>query len=212
LIGVGGIAGGAVTGVSADHETEDQYPAADRFHAADSSNYTDSDRHSGKVDWIVLHSTVCSDKCAEDTFQDPDSDVSAHYIVSNYDDTEYQPGSITQMVFNSDTAWHARCANSYSIGIEHEWIKGRDPVGEACYDASAELVNWLCDEFNIRKVVVSNDEFDGQTPWCSEPGGIVAHRDSPDRDCNCDDTIATRCPDPRGFGFDVWEGYFDKYR
>lgn len=212
VLGASGVVGSSSTSVGAGHETYDQYPYADRFHYADSSNYTSADRHYWDIDWIVLHSTVCSDGCAEETFQDPSADVSAHYIISNYDYTRYDPGSITQMVFHSDIAWHAKCANSYSIGIEHEWIKGDDPLGADCYDASAKLVDWLCDHFDIRKEVVSNDQFDDSTPWCSEPGGIVAHRDSPDASCKCYNTNATRCPDPRGFSFDVWENFFDKYR
>lgn len=43
-------------------------------------------------------------------FKNPAIEVSAHYVVSG--------DRIVQMVKESDTAWHARQANPYSIGIE----------------------------------------------------------------------------------------------
>lgn len=43
-------------------------------------------------------------------FQDPDVEVSAHYVVS--DDT------VVQMCEETDRAWHAVAANGFSIGIE----------------------------------------------------------------------------------------------
>lgn len=43
-------------------------------------------------------------------FQDTSSQVSAHYVVSN--------NEVVQMVKDSDTAWHARDANPFTIGIE----------------------------------------------------------------------------------------------
>lgn len=43
-------------------------------------------------------------------FEDPAVEVSAHYVVSD--------GLIIQMVKETDTAWHARSANPYTIGIE----------------------------------------------------------------------------------------------
>lgn len=43
-------------------------------------------------------------------FKDPSIEVAAHYVVSG--------DRIAQMVKESDTAWHARSANPFTIGIE----------------------------------------------------------------------------------------------
>ncbi len=99
---------------------------------------------------IVIH---ISDGClssADAWFNNPEAQVSAHYIVA-------KSGAIHQYVKEEDTAYHAGApvnptwkllrpgvnANWYTIGIEHEGTahdKPQDAWPEAQYQASAELV------------------------------------------------------------------------
>ena len=64
---------------------------------------------------------------------DPNSHVSAHYIVG-------QDGRVLQLVSEDDTAYQAGqySANQRSIGIEHE-ASGMLPPSDALYEASARL-------------------------------------------------------------------------
>ncbi len=184
--GAAALLGGA--GTAAGYHT--QNPAADRFVAADSSNYTSDSRGAAEIDWIVVHCTVGSYSSAINWFQDPSADVSAHYVVSNYDHTSGPPGEVTQMVHNEDQAWHASATNGPSIGIEHEWHSdyGRY-FTDACYQASAAVVRNLADEFDIPLEYYRD-------PTCvfDQPGGILGHRDAPDSGCG--DYPAKSCPGP----------------
>lgn len=70
-------------------------------------------------------------------------EASAHYQVES-------GGRIGQLVWDSDTAWHASNwdANCTSIGIEHA-NKADGTITEACLDAGAHLVAALCKHFGL---------------------------------------------------------------
>jgi N-acetyl-anhydromuramyl-L-alanine amidase AmpD len=70
-------------------------------------------RQNAQIDTLVLHNTDGTLNSAINRFKDPASQVSAHYLVD-------RDGSITQMVSDSDTAWHSgnKEVNQKSIGIE----------------------------------------------------------------------------------------------
>ncbi len=91
---------------------------------------------------IVLHSTAAT--TVEGTiawFLDRKSRVSAHYIVDKNAD-------IYQMVRDKHSAWHAKAANSRSIGIEHVGT-ATDRLTDAQSAASAQLVRWLTATYGI---------------------------------------------------------------
>jgi hypothetical protein len=183
----GGVALGAGTGTAAAEE----YPGADRFISADGSNYASDTRTSADVAWIVMHVTEGTDQSAINWFQNPDADVSAHYVVSNYDHTQYPAGSVTQMVRHSDVAWHAGWTNGISIGIEHEWHPDEGSyISDDCYQASADLVNWLCDEFGIQTRYFLYDE-----AVCEQSSGFVGHTNAPSQS-DCSATSPKSCPGP----------------
>lgn len=94
------------------------------------------------VSAVVIHYTEGSYAGCISWFQNCDAQVSAHYVIRSSD------GQVTQMVREADKAWHARSANAYTIGIEHEAYG--DIVSfftEAMYGASAALVRDLCSRY-----------------------------------------------------------------
>ena len=95
---------------------------------------------------IVIHIIVGSLKSADATFNDPKSNVSAHYGVG-------KSGEIHQYVEEDDTAFHAGIVdrptwrliqpgvnpNFYTVGIEHEGLP-EDEWTDPMYAASASLI------------------------------------------------------------------------
>jgi N-acetyl-anhydromuramyl-L-alanine amidase AmpD len=103
------------------------------------------------IDRIVIHITDAPTIGSTiNWFQNPQSKVSAHYVVG-------QDGRIVQMVRHNDIAYHASTANGSSIGIEHVACTGRNTKvcptvvlpTQSQYCSSAALVNWLCNGFGI---------------------------------------------------------------
>ncbi len=114
--------------------------------AASSRNYTNG-RTGGSIQYIVIHTMQGSYGGSISWFQNPTSGATAHYMVRSSD------GDITQMVDESDTAWHAGNwnINQRSIGIEHEGFVAAPArwYTEAMYASSARLVRTLCDRYRI---------------------------------------------------------------
>ena len=139
------------------------YPSVDWIPAA-RGNY-DVGR-SAAITTIVIHETGGSYMSAIHWFQNPASLTSAHYLVKAWD------GGIIQFVAESDTAYHARSANPYTIGIEHEfdWRYGIWHT-EAQYRASAQLVCAIAHRYNIpldRDHIVGHNELPDNNH--SDPG------------------------------------------
>jgi N-acetyl-anhydromuramyl-L-alanine amidase AmpD len=158
-----------------------EYPQASRFEPAASSNFhTVSGTRT--INRIVIHITDGQPKLSGTVswFKNPTAKVSAHYVVG-------QDGEVVQMVRHNDVAWHASSANGDSIGIEHvarsphEWDKklghadpGMMPTDQQ-YCASAALVNWLCNQFNLpmdRTHVLGHSEADPQTTHTDCPNAV----------------------------------------
>lgn len=92
-----------------------------------------------EVSAVVVHYTEGSYAGCISWFKNCESSVSAHYVIRSAD------GQVTQMVREKDKAWHARTANGYTIGIEHEaygniWSF----FTEEMYQSSADLVRSIC--------------------------------------------------------------------
>lgn len=119
-----------------------EYPGAYQWLA--SPNYS-----SGRTNytWVLIHTTQGSYAGTLSWFRNTSAQVSAHYVVRSSD------GQITQMVEHANTAWHAQCYNSKSIGIEHEGYVN-DPATwytTAMYNASGALTRWITDRHGIPK-------------------------------------------------------------
>ena len=96
-----------------------------------------------EVSAVVIHYTEGSYAGCISWFKNCDAQVSAHYVIRSVD------GQITQMVLEKDKAWHARTANGYTIGIEHEaygnvWEFFTDEM----YQSSADLVRSICSRYD----------------------------------------------------------------
>ncbi|MFT3713248.1 MAG: N-acetylmuramoyl-L-alanine amidase [Archangium sp.] len=119
-----------------------EYPGAVGWVA--SPNYS-----SGRstYEFVLIHTMQGSYAGTKSWFQNPNSNVSSHYIVRSSD------GQITQMVEHKNTAWHAQCYNGRSIGIEHEGFVA-DPATwytTSMYTESAKLTKWIADRHGIPK-------------------------------------------------------------
>ena len=116
----------------------DDYPPA-LWVPAYAGNYTVG-RPYPPLNTIIIHDTEGSYASAISWFQNPASQVSAHYVIRSVD------GQITQMVRDANTAWHAGNwdYNVRAIGIEHEGFMNQQGwYTEAMYQSSAALVRYL---------------------------------------------------------------------
>lgn len=108
---------------------------------------------------IVIHVTQGSYAGSISWFQNPEAQVSSHYVVRSSD------GEVTQMVRDADTAYHARSANASSLGIEHEgYVDDPSWFTDAMYRSSAKLTRHLADKHGIpldREHIIGHSEAPG---------------------------------------------------
>lgn len=102
-------------------------------------------RNGHRIDKVLIHhnaGNLSTEGCYE-IWQNRQS--SAHYQVES-------DGTIGQLVWDSDTAWHASDfdANQTSIGIEHA-NNGYNPwtISDATLDNGAHLVAAICKKYNL---------------------------------------------------------------
>lgn len=136
---------------------------------AHANNYTSGRPYSQSsglcsgIKYFVIHDTEGSYSSAINWFQNPNSGVSAHYVIRSSD------GQMTQMVRNADTGHHAGSwkYNICSIGIEHEGYMNQNGwYTEAMYQSSARLVATLADRYSMRKDrtrIIAHSEVPGAT-------------------------------------------------
>ncbi len=105
-----------------------------------SPNY---EAHEGKrnVDKIVLHTTEGTGKSAENTFLNPGSKVSAHYLVM-------EDGSIVKMVDEKNIAWHCRDFNKNSIGMEIAGYYNKK-INDRQIKSSVYLIKRIKTDYNL---------------------------------------------------------------
>ena len=110
------------------------------------------------INYIVLHDTEGSYTGTISLFQNPAAYSSANYVVRGSD------GAVTQMVPNSDVAWHAGnwYMNMHAIGIEQEGyaIQGANWYTERLYQSTARLVRSLANRYHIpldRQHIIGHD-------------------------------------------------------
>src|SRR4051812_8976659 len=146
------------------------YPSAVWKPAAVGNYEAGSGRATG-VRWIIIHTTEGTTSSAVATFQDPNSNVSAHYIVS-------RDGSVIQMVLERDVAY---AAGNYSynvawINIECERSGSQVPT-TVQYQAVADLVTSIRSRYSVPLQFFPT----GVAPANPSAGaGIIGHINVPD--------------------------------
>ena len=94
-----------------------------------------SSRSGTLVSAITIHTIQGSYAGAISWFKNCSAQVSAHYVLRSSD------GQVTQMVLESNKAWHVGSENPYTIGFEHEgWVNNASWYTVAMYQSSADLV------------------------------------------------------------------------
>ncbi|MDB6121748.1 MAG: hypothetical protein JWQ71_741 [Pedosphaera sp.] len=107
-------------------------------------------------------------RCDTDATGKFNVEASIHYEVNGLSDSgsDFAPGDITQMVRESNYAWHVRCWNTYTFGTEHEGFASNPAwYTKSMYIASSGLQRHLCDAYAIakdRNHVIGHNEW--QTP------------------------------------------------
>jgi len=125
---------------------------------ANLANFSYANRpHDYPVQMIIIHDTEGTYNTAIQLFQDPATQASANYVVSD-------AGQITQMVAEKDIAWHAGNwdYNTRAIGIEHEGYAYQTGwYTPAMYQASARLAASICSRWGVpmdRNHVIGHSE------------------------------------------------------
>lgn len=103
------------------------------------------------IRYIVIHDTEENYRNTVRLFTDPNTCCTANYVVDGADGTAFP--MVSQFVFNHDISYQAgnHYYNDHGIGIEHIGY-GAYPAGmytPAMYDASAQLVAYLCWKYAI---------------------------------------------------------------
>lgn len=136
---------------------------------AHSSNYTVANRPSSNpINYVIVHVTQGSYAGTISWFQNPASNVSAHYVIRSSD------GQVTQMLRNKDIGWHAGnwTYNQQSIGLEHEgFVDNPAWFTDAMYRSSAALTAHVCNVYGIPKTrsrIIGHNEVPGATH--TDPG------------------------------------------
>jgi len=132
------------------------YPPA-IWNPAASCNYS---ARTAAISHVTIHTTQGSYAGSISWFQNCQAGVSAHYVIRSSD------GQVTQMVRESDKAWHVGNSNGYTIGIEHEGYINAPATWytSAMYNASAALTRDILASRGLSQKV-----FDGSGGWNAVP-------------------------------------------
>lgn len=112
-----------------------------------SSHYGPTYRQNdGTITHVVIHDIEGTAVAAINTFEDPTSNNSAHYIVDS-DGTVYQMVPEKDVAFQAGNLWF----NQHSVGIEHAGFAatGYQWYNATEYLASADLVAYLLNKYHI---------------------------------------------------------------
>lgn len=143
-----------------------KYPKyyANNFVAA--ASYTRG-RRGHRIKYIVIHDMESSYASAVSWFRNPNAGASAHYCLR-------KDGFATQMVSESNTAWHAGNwqVNLESVAIEHEgYASRRDTWTDEMLHTSAKISAGICLRYGIpadRQHIFGHSEVYGATH--TDPG------------------------------------------
>jgi N-acetyl-anhydromuramyl-L-alanine amidase AmpD len=122
---------------------------------------------------IVIHCTAGSFAGAVSWFQNPNSKVSSHYVIS-------PSGRVVQMVRDEDTAWHAGVKtndnfpgnpNDYTIGIEFAALADEEWTEEQ-YNAGGKLIAKLRKKHPVYPMLLIPHNFINNKKLCPGYGDL----------------------------------------
>lgn len=107
-----------------------------------SPNY--SSRSGTAISAIAIHTVQGSYSSCISWFQNTSAQASAHYVIRSSD------GQVTQMVLESNKAWHIGSENPYTLGTEHEgYVDTSSYYTTAMYNSSSALTKDMCSSNKI---------------------------------------------------------------
>ena len=119
-----------------------------------------------KIKYIIIHDTEGSYNSAISTFQNPESYVSANYVIRSSD------GAVTEMVRPHNVSWGAAdwYVNMHAINIENEGFaaQGATWYTKALYRSCAALVRYLAAKYGIpldRQHILGHEDVPGPTDY-----------------------------------------------
>lgn len=161
----GFVAGEDVAQAAPPNCSQDYYPGVDIFVAADPDNYRVADRpYSHNIDKVVIHVAEGYFLGTLNWWTLASTVGSAHYVVGDQ-------GQVGMAVCHEDIAGHTRNSvyNARSIGIEHEGFRDWSVFTDAQYEASADLVRWISQEYSFlpaRANIIGHKEVPNVTTPC----------------------------------------------
>lgn len=106
-----------------------------------------SSRGGTAISAVTIHFVQGSYAGCISWFKNCSANASAHYVVRSSD------GQVTQMVLESNKAWHVGSENPYTVGIEHEgYISSASWFTNAMYNSSGALTRDICNSNGINKL------------------------------------------------------------
>lgn len=103
-----------------------------------------SSRNGSQITAVTIHFVQGTYAGCISWFKNCSANASAHYVVRSSD------GQVTQMVLESNKAWHVGSENPYTVGIEHEgYINNVSWFTNAMYNSSAALSKDICSSNSI---------------------------------------------------------------
>ncbi len=103
-----------------------------------------SSRSGTAITMVAIHFVQGSYAGCISWFKNCSASASAHYVIRSSD------GQVTQMVLESNKAWHIGSENPYTLGTEHEgYINNASWFTTAMYQSSADLTRDMCSSNGI---------------------------------------------------------------
>lgn len=104
-----------------------------------------SSRNGTAITAVAIHDIEGTYAGCISWFKNCSANASAHYVMRSSD------GQVTQMILESDKAWHIGSENPYTLGIEHEGYAstGYNWYTTAMLMSSADLVRDMCSSHSI---------------------------------------------------------------
>lgn len=140
-----------------------------------SPNY--SSRNGSAITNVAIHTMQGSYSGGISWCSNPDSDVSAHYMMRSSD------GQVTQMVREYDKAWHVGSENYYTVGIEHEgYVSTSSYYTTAMYNSSSALTRDICASNKIDCTTCYGGASSSTTQVLSISYRVKGHQHYPNQD------------------------------